>query len=337
MATETLTINLTSSDNKIAGKDFVANEDDTQYVTFLDETDPSNDLPSEITLEFFGKSTPTEAGDGPGGDDEFFIDLSGFDDNFTIFVKSMDAGDIFHITGWDSWTTVGTMNTFTYTGSDGGTYTFQLDAQSQNGDTGVDVVQVVCFGRGTRIATESGEVKIEELSAGDRVLCGDGVAREISWIGSQVVDAAALAAHPEWRPYKVRKNAFGDGSPDRALSLSPNHAVLLRDWRAELLFGEDEVLVPVKHMANDSTVVRDRKTESVEYFHILLDGHHTVIANGLECETLDPASLTTGAFDAEARSEVLGLFPLLAGDLGSFGPTYRMRLRAYECRALQGS
>ncbi len=335
MATETLSYQLSADNTKVKGKDIISgNENDTQIVTFLDEDDPAKDLPAEITLEKFGKGSPTESGQGPGGDDQFYIDLSGFDDNFKILVKSMDAGDAFHITGWTSWTTTGTLHTFTYTGSDGGTYEFKLEAQSLNGTDGVDVVQVVCFGRGTRIATETGEIAVEQLAAGDRVLCGDGIAREIAWVGSRAVDRAALKRHPNWRPFRVRENAFGAGRPQRALTLSPNHAVLLRDWRAELLFGEHEVLVPIKHLANDHSVLRDRSGDPVEYFHILLDGHHTVIADGLECETLDPASLTTGAFDADTRSEILGLFPDLATDLGSFGPTCRMRLRAYEIRAL---
>jgi hypothetical protein len=40
----------------------------------------------------------------------------------------------------------------------------------------------------------------------------------------------------------------------RRLVVSPQHRVLLTHWMAELMFGEDEVLVAAKDLVNDCSV-----------------------------------------------------------------------------------
>lgn len=342
MATDTLTIYL-EDNGTIKGKDLdaVTDEDNNQIVTFLPDGDDFEG--GTYTIAFFGKGSPTEPGAGPGGDDIFHMDLSLFDDDFSFIVKSMDPEDIFDITGWDSVEKTGTVYTFTYTGSDNMEHTFVIDAQSTNGDEGVDVVQVlhrgndvtiVCFARDTHIETENGEIPIQNLREGDLVKCGDGHLRPICWIGSRKLDAEDLQNNPNWSPIRFSAGCMGDGYPSRDLYLSPQHGVLLRDWRAELLFGDNEVFVPAKHLVNDLTIRPDTNCAEIEYFHILLDEHHTVLADGMECESLCVDALRTGALNPEARDEILGLFPELAADLGANGEAYRQTLRRYEAEAL---
>lgn len=169
MATETITIPLSGS--KLKGSDWVADKDDTQYVTLTD----GGNL-SEIEIVKFGKGTPTESGDGPGGDDEFHIDLSGFNDDFEIEIKSMDAGDTFYIAGALSWSNDGNEYTINYIGSDGLLHELEIDVESQNG-TGIAAIEITCFAAGTMIDTVDGQVPVEDLKPGDPVLCSDGTAR----------------------------------------------------------------------------------------------------------------------------------------------------------------
>lgn len=344
MAVETLTIYL-EENGDIKGKDIVdGDEDDNQIVTFLpDDDDMEGGL---YTISFFGKGSPTETGAGPGGDDVFHMDLSLFQDNFRFQVKSMDAGDIFDITGWDSVVQSGSVYIFTYTGADNQEHTFRINAQSQNGDTGVDVVQVtsggvdvmlMCFGRDTLIDTENGERPIQDLREGDLVRCGDGHLRPICWVGSRRLGPEDFARHPEWRPIRFKADALGKGMPAHDLTLSPQHGVLLQDWRAELLFGAAEVFVPAKHLTNDLTIRQDHDCEEVEYFHILLEDHQSVSANGLECETLFIDALQSGALSSDARDEICGIFPELVSDLGEFGQSYRQTLRRFESQALMNA
>jgi hypothetical protein len=73
---------------------------------------------------------------------------------------------------------------------------------------------------------------------------------------------------------------------------------------------------------------------AVSYHHLLVDGHHTVLANGLPCETLMPANIAQTALDAAARAELFTLLPDLVGDLDSFGPLCHRDLTLAEGRAL---
>ena len=330
MAIESLTVRLGgSSGAKIKGKDLIKGSvNDNQIVTVVD----NGNIASTVTFEFWGMGRPTESGAGAGGDDKFYFDLSGFNDDFTILVKSFDELDYFIFTNFDSYSQSGTVTTITYTGSDGRSHTIRIDANSQNG-TGV-VSVIPCFARGTAILTDDGERPVEALCAGDRVICGDGQAREIRWVGGRILDADTLRNHPEALPILFCENSLGEGLPSRNLRLSPQHRVLLSDWRAELLFGEPEVLVSAKSMINDRDIRPEYDCTSVEYFHILLDSHDTVFANGVACESLMPAEMANHALSPEARNEIFLIFPELVGDLGRYGPTCKRVLRAYEACAL---
>jgi hypothetical protein len=131
-----------------------------------------------------------------------------------------------------------------------------------------------CFAAGTRIATERGEVAVEDLRAGDRlrVLLGEELAPVI-WIGQRQVNCAR---HPRPRqvwPVRVLAGAFGPGLPHRDLLLSPDHAVYV-----------NEVLIPVKHLINGSTIAQV-PMDSVTYYHVELPRHDVLLAEGLPAES----------------------------------------------------
>jgi len=130
-----------------------------------------------------------------------------------------------------------------------------------------------CFVAGTRIATESGEVLVEALQAGDRVMLHDCRVAPIVWIGHRRVDCAR---HPQpelvW-PVRVAADAFGPGQPRRELFLSPDHAIFVAD-----------VLIPVKHLINGTSIVQV-VVPDVAYFHVELSAHDVLIAEGLPAES----------------------------------------------------
>jgi hypothetical protein len=135
---------------------------------------------------------------------------------------------------------------------------------------------VLCFAAGTRIATASGEVPVEHLAVGDTVLCADGHAQPIAWIGRRHL---AFASHPQPEqvlPVCVMPGAFGDGLPSRPLLLSPDHAVFVAG-----------VLIPVRYLVNGSTIAQVSATNitSVTYYHIELPTHDVLLAEGLPVES----------------------------------------------------
>jgi hypothetical protein len=142
-------------------------------------------------------------------------------------------------------------------------------------DNGFKLVATeACFRAGTRILTERGEVAVEDLRVGERVRTVLGGTMEpITWIGRREVDCAR---HPKPRrvwPVRVAAGAFGPGQPHTDLFLSPDHAVYV-----------GEVLIPIRHLINGSTIVQVA-VEQVTYYHIELPRHDVVLVQGLAAES----------------------------------------------------
>ena len=127
---------------------------------------------------------------------------------------------------------------------------------------------------------------------------------------------------------------MGPGRPFRDLRVSPQHRVLLRDWRAQMLFGEDEVLAPAKALLNDSTIVVDHAAEKVTYYHLLFSSHQIIVTDGAETESFYPGRFTLGALSDATRAELLGLFPDLQSRHSGFGAAARRMLRVAEAQLL---
>ena len=165
-----------------------------------------------------------------------------------------------------------------------GTLTFQVTGSHPNGfsavsDGGTGTVVFAndaspCFAAGTRILTSSGEVAVEQLRIGDRLPTLAGDLRTVRWIGWTSIDLDRHA-HPERAaPVRVQAHAFGPGMPHRDLLLSPDHAVAL-----------DGRLIPIHLLVNGASIAREPAQGGVLYFHVELDRHAVLLAEGLPAES----------------------------------------------------
>ena len=198
-----------------------------------------------------------------------------------------------------------------------------------------DSIAVPCFTRGTRIATPYGIVPIETLTPGDLVLTRDHGAQPLRWIGLAELPTERLAMAPSLRPILIRAGAFGPDRPARDLLVSPQHRILVDGWRAELLFGEREVLVAAKHLIDDRNVVRGG-VGPVCYVHLLFDQHEVILAEGLATESFLPGPVTLPGMADEARAELFTIFPDLAVRPAGYGPAARPLLQRWEGATLAG-
>lgn len=127
---------------------------------------------------------------------------------------------------------------------------------------------------GTRLLTDHGDVAVEQLSIGDRVVTVSGVVRPIGWIGRYDVDPSRHPEPESVQPILIRTNAVAEGMPHRDLRVSPDHAVLLGD-----------VLVPVKLLVNGASIQREAQCRTVTYYHVELDTHDILLAEALPAES----------------------------------------------------
>ncbi len=206
---------------------------------------------------------------------------------------------------------------FTYTVSDGDGIT----------DVGfVTVNQAPCFVAGTFIRTPHGEVPVQDLVQGDLVETLDNGPQPIRWIGNRKVPAVGKLA-----PIHIEAGALGDHGD---LKLSPLHRVMVENGWAQLLFGEDEVLISARDLVNDQTV-RQVSGGEVEYFHILFDDHQIVFSENLKTESYLPGPQTSESFEPEIVEEICTIFPELDPEDGTgYGPMVRPGLKQFEATAL---
>ena len=130
-----------------------------------------------------------------------------------------------------------------------------------------------CYCAGTLIRIERGEVPVEQLAIGDSVWTLAGGLQAIRWIGSRSYQGRFLAGHSHLQPIRFSAGSLGDGLPRRDLLVSPKHAMFI-----------DGVLVEAELLVNGTTinrVIADR----VDYFHIELDAHAVIWAEGTLSET----------------------------------------------------
>jgi Ca2+-binding RTX toxin-like protein len=199
--------------------------------------------------------------------------------------------------------------------------------------TEIENIVIVCFTPGTQILTGRGAVAVEALVPGDLVVTRDNGLQPLRWVGTRKLSYAELLARPELQPVRIAVGALAGAGPDRTMLVSPQHRVLVEGARAEMYFGESEVLVPARHLTGLAEVTRALPAEGVTYVHILFDRHEIVHSDGIWTESFQPAERTLNALDAAARAEVLDLFPDLATDATGF-PVARLSLKAHEARVL---
>jgi hypothetical protein len=194
---------------------------------------------------------------------------------------------------------------------------------------------VICFAEGTPIGTAAGDVPIERLAAGDLVRTLDHGLRPVRWIGSVRVDLGA-AAHPA-RPVRIGAGALGPGVPARDVLVSPAHRVLIAGGLCEMVTGAPEALVPARHLLGLLGVGWADELCEVVYWHFACDAHEIVFTASLRSESLHPGWQALTTVDADARAELLALFPGLRGHAGG-SPLAQGRgvLRAHEARVLAG-
>jgi uncharacterized repeat protein (TIGR03803 family) len=139
---------------------------------------------------------------------------------------------------------------------------------------------VACYCRATLILTDQGEIPVENLAIGDHVIGRSGAGRPIKWIGRRSYHGRFVIGREDILPICIKAGALDDNLPRRDLWISPHHAMYL-----------EGVLIEARDLVNGISIFQAERVDEVEYFHIELDTHDVIIAEGALSETfVDDAS-----------------------------------------------
>ncbi|HGG05133.1 MAG TPA: hypothetical protein ENK28_06715 [Aliiroseovarius sp.] len=148
----------------------------------------------------------------------------------------------------------------------------------------------ICFANGTRLLTPKGERPVEKLKVGDWVMTADHGAQKVIWIYGRERRAAEMKAAPMLAPVRFLKGALGPDLPRRTLRVSRQHRMMVSGEIARRMFGQDEVLVAAHHLLMLPGVAIDTRPHPVTYYHVLLETHEILLANGVRSESMYPGA-----------------------------------------------
>lgn len=169
-----------------------------------------------------------------------------------------------------------------------------------------------CFAQGSLLQTPRGLRAVETLSKGDLILTHDNGVQPIIWIGHTPLDHDQLCRAPKSQPILIRKGALGPDLPDRDLTVSPQHRILVGSKIAKRLFDADEVLVAAKHLLELPGIETICPEDGIRYWHVLLPEHDLVLSHGTWTESLFLGPYTLQAMDSDTREELFAALPDLA-------------------------
>lgn len=135
----------------------------------------------------------------------------------------------------------------------------------------------MCFLCCTSIMTPAGEISIESLQIGDLVKTVHGKSMPVKWIGRHLYKRNGASWPASVVPIRIARHAIDQQTPHRDLYVSPGHALFM-----------DGVLIRAKDLVNGISITPalpdDR--DVIEYYHIVLDTHEAILAEGVAAETL---------------------------------------------------
>ncbi|GGE42522.1 Hint domain-containing protein [Actibacterium pelagium] len=164
------------------------------------------------------------------------------------------------------------------------------------------------FTPGTLVETPSGQRPIQELGTGDVVLNKKGVAVQIRWKSSAMLNFHELYGNRHLLPVFIQKSALGRNLPERDMAVSQNTWLDAECCQRVGVLMMDEDRVPAKKLL-DGHGIRRADPDALSYIHIHFDRHEIIKANGLWVECYSPLDSDNGVRRNAQRTELYAVFP----------------------------
>jgi hypothetical protein len=120
--------------------------------------------------------------------------------------------------------------------------------------------------------TLDGEISVEHLSVGDRVITRDSGMSVIKAIHTRDV---------KMQPIRIKAGSLGHTRPDLDMMVAPGARIHIRDWRAEALFGAATATVEA-HRLVDGEFLSEQPSRDLKVFDLVFDREHILYADGVE-------------------------------------------------------
>lgn len=130
---------------------------------------------------------------------------------------------------------------------------------------------------GTLILTLDGELPVEFLTPGDRVITRRGL-RRLKAVARHMLSEGATRV-------RVTAEALG-GKPARDIIVMPEQRIVLRDWRAQALWGKDIAAIPAARLV-DGTFIRTETGAKQTMLSLSFGAPEILYADGLELASAD--------------------------------------------------
>ncbi len=126
---------------------------------------------------------------------------------------------------------------------------------------------------GTSILTLDGALPIEHLAPGDKVITRDS--------GIAVLKSVRVRKDIA-RMVRIKAGTLGTTRPEEDVIVPADQGILIRDWRAKAVYGEERAIVPAAQLIDGEFIAEHSAAAQVTLFELEFDAPHIVYADGLE-------------------------------------------------------
>ncbi len=163
--------------------------------------------------------------------------------------------------------------------------------------SGAGLCEHAALGAGAMVATDEGELPVEWLRAGDRVLTRDNGFQALRCVAQvEFADECAAAI-----PFLMPADAFGAHKPQRPLLVTPAQRVLLAAPDLHLWFGENEMFARSDALTA-AFGVTPVANAAPRLFALICAVQEVILADGLWLETTLPTPALLAALDPASRA-----------------------------------
>ncbi len=164
----------------------------------------------------------------------------------------------------------------------------------------------------THIMTINGEIRIENLKAGDMIVTRDRGLQPLLWVGKVTPTQPRKAVY-------FSKNSINNS---RDMLLCPNQLVALKGSKALLHYGQREVLIAAHTFVNGDTI-RYADTCQQPFFQLLLKNHQVIYAEAAAMESYLPSVQNLALLAPDQKQQLFKALPCLQDNPDSYGPLAR--------------